>query len=182
MKLLFDFFPLILFFAAYQLADIYVATAVGILATLTQVGWMYFRHGKVDKMLWVTLGLIVVFGGMTLLLRDPTFIKWKPTILFWLFAGVLAGAMMLGKNLIRTMLSAQLTLPDVVWTRLTLSWIAFFACLGVLNLYFAYYHSEAVWVNFKLFGDLGLTFVFLVAQLLVLSRYIDDKDTEKETS
>jgi intracellular septation protein len=176
MKFLFDLFPVILFFAAYKFADIYVATGVAIVATLAQVGWVHVRHGKVDKMLWVSLGLIVVFGGMTLLLQDPTFIKWKPTILYWLFAAVLLGsALLLRKNLIRAMLEQQVTLPEPVWARLNLAWAGFFAFLGVLNLYVAYNFSESDWVNFKLFGGMGLMLAFIVAQGLILAKYVEEE-------
>ncbi|MEW6164234.1 MAG: septation protein A [Pseudomonadota bacterium] len=179
MKFLFDLFPVILFFAAYKFAGIYVATGVAIAATFAQIGWVRFRHGKVDKMLWISLGLIVVFGGMTLLLRDPTFIKWKPTVLYWLFAVVLLGsALLFRKNLIRAMLEAQVSLPEPVWVRLNLSWVAFFAAMGGLNLYVAYNFSEADWVNFKLFGGMGLMFAFIVAQGLLLAKYVEEK---KET-
>lgn len=178
MKFLFDLFPVILFFAAYKVADIYVATGVAIVATLVQVGWVHFRHGKVDRMLWVSLGLIVIFGGMTLLLHDPTFIKWKPTILYWLFAAVLLGSTLLfKKNLIRAMMEKQVALPDGVWGNLNLAWAGFFAFMGVLNLYVAYNFSEDAWVNFKLFGGMGLMLVFIVAQGLMLSKYVEEKET-----
>jgi intracellular septation protein len=181
MKFLFDLFPVILFFAAYKFADIYVATGVAIAATIAQIAWVKFRHGKVEKMLWISLGLIVVFGGMTLLLRDPTFIKWKPTVLYWLFAAVLLGsALFLGKNLIRAMLEQQVALPDPVWARLNLSWVGFFTVMGGLNLYVAYHYSEADWVNFKLFGGMGLMFAFIVAQGLMLAKYVEQ--SEKESS
>jgi intracellular septation protein len=181
MKFLFDLFPVILFFAAYKFADIYVATGVAIVATIAQIAWVRFRHGKVEKMLWISLGLIVVFGGMTLLLRDPTFIMWKPTVLYWLFAAVLLGsALFLRKNLIRAMLEQQVTLPDPVWTRLNLSWVAFFTVMGGLNLYVAKHFSEADWVNFKLFGGMGLMFAFIIAQGLMLAKYVEQ--TEKESS
>ena len=181
MKFLFDLFPVILFFAAYKFADIYVATGVAIAATIAQIAWVWFRHGKVEKMLWISLGLIVVFGGMTLLLRDPTFIKWKPTVLYWLFASVLLGsALILRKNLIRAMLEQQVALPDPVWARLNLSWVGFFTVMGGLNLYVAYHFSEADWVNFKLFGGMGLMFAFIVAQGLMLAKYVEQ--SEKESS
>lgn len=180
MKFLFDLFPVILFFAAYKFAGIYVATGVAIAATFAQIGWVRFRHGKVDKMLWISLGLIVVFGGATLLLRDPTFIKWKPTILYWIFASVLLGsALLFRKNLIRAMLEAQVTLPEPLWTRLNLAWAAFFAAMGGLNLYVAYGYSEADWVNFKLFGGMGLMLAFIVAQGLVLAKYIQEDKSEE---
>lgn len=180
MKFLFDLFPVILFFAAYKFAGIYVATGVAIAATFAQIGWVRFRHGKVDKMLWISLGLIVVFGGATLLLRDPTFIKWKPTILYWIFASVLLGsALLFRKNLIRAMLEAQVALPEPLWTRLNLAWAAFFAAMGGLNLYVAYGYSEADWVNFKLFGGMGLMLAFIVAQGLVLAKYIQEDKSEE---
>lgn len=179
MKFLFDLFPVILFFVAYKFADIYVATGVAIGATFIQIGWVHFRHGKVDKMLWVSLGLITVFGGMTLLLRDPTFIKWKPTVLYWLFAVVLLGStLLMKKNLIRAMMEKQVALPERVWSNLNLAWAGFFAFMGVLNLYVAYNFSESDWVNFKLFGGMGLMLAFIVAQGLMLSKYIEE---EKET-
>jgi intracellular septation protein len=177
MKFLFDLFPVILFFAAYKFADIYVATGVAIGATFVQIGWVHFRHGKVDKMLWVSLGLITVFGGMTLLLRDPTFIKWKPTVLYWLFAVVLLGsALLLKKNLIRAMMEKQVALPERIWGNLNLAWAGFFAFMGALNLYVAYNFSESDWVNFKLFGGMGLMLAFIVAQGLMLSKYVEDKE------
>lgn len=179
MKFLFDLFPVILFFAAYKFADIYVATGVAIGATFVQIGWVHFRHGKVDKMLWVSLGLIVVFGGMTLLLRDPTFIKWKPTVLYWLFAVILLGsALLFRKNLIRAMMEKQVVLPDPVWGKLNLAWAGFFAFMGALNLYVAYNFSESDWVNFKLFGGMGLMLAFIVAQGLMLSKYIEEEKKE----
>ena len=179
MKFLFDLFPVIHFFVAYKFADIYVATGVAIGATFVQIGWVHFRHGKVDKMLWVSLGLITIFGGMTLLLRDPTFIKWKPTVLYWLFVTVLLGsALLFKKNLIRAMMEKQVALPDPVWGKLNLAWAGFFAFMGALNLYVAYNFSESDWVNFKLFGGMGLMLVFIVAQGLMLSKYIEEEKKE----
>ena len=178
MKFLFDLFPVILFFAAYKFADIYVATGVAIAATVAQVAWVHFRHGKVDKMLWISAGLIVVFGGMTLFLHDPTFIKWKPTVLYWLFATVLLGsALLFKKNLIRGMLEEQVTLPESLWVRLNLAWVAFFITMGILNWYVASHYSEADWVNFKLFGGMGLMFAFIIAQGLLLAKYVEEKES-----
>jgi len=177
MKVLFDLFPIILFFAAYKIADIYVATAVAIVATFAQIAWVKLRRGKVDKMLWISLAIIVVFGGATLLLHDPTFIKWKPTVLYWAFAVVLLGSdLLLKKNLIRAMMQEQLTLPDPVWTRLNLSWSGFFAAMGVINLYVAFNYSENTWVNFKLFGGIGLMVVFVLIQGLMLSRFVENEE------
>lgn len=177
MKFLFDLFPVILFFVAYKLADIYVATAVAIVATLGQIGWVWYRHRKVEQMLWVSLGIILVFGGATLLLHDETFIKWKPTVLYWLFAAALIVAeAVFGKNLIRTMMSAQIELPESVWPKVNWSWAGFFAVMGLLNIYVAYHFSTDVWVDFKLFGGMGLMFVFVFAQAFVLAKYIEDKE------
>ncbi len=183
MKLLFDLFPIILFFAAYKLADIYVATGVAIAATFAQIGWVWFRHRKVDTMLWVSLGLIVVLGGMTLLLRDETFVKWKPTLLYWVFATVLLGsATLFGKNLIRTMMAAaQIDAPDHVWSKLNLAWVMFFVAMGAANLYVAQNFSTDTWVNFKLFGSMGLMLIFVLAQGFWLSRYMPDEQSKEKT-
>jgi len=177
MKMLFDVFPVILFFVAFKVYDIYVATAVAIGATFAQIGWVWLRHRKVDNMLWVTLVVITVFGGATLLFKDDTFIKWKPTVLYWLFAGVLAvAALGFKKNLVRSMMQKQVTLPDEVWTRLLMSWIGFFAVMGVLNLYVAYNYSLDAWVNFKMFGGIGLMLVFVLAQAVMLAKHVQDKN------
>jgi intracellular septation protein len=179
MKFLFDFFPVILFFIAFKVADIYVATAVAIVATFVQVGWLKLRGRKVEPMLWASLAIIAVFGGATLLLQDETFIKWKPTVLYWLFGAVLAGALVFRRNLIRVMLSEQVQLPDPIWSRLNLSWISFFVFMGALNLYVAYNFSTDHWVNFKLFGGMGLMLLFVLAQALVLSRFIEEKNERR---
>jgi intracellular septation protein len=134
------------------------------------------RRRKVDNMLWISLAIIVVLGGATLALRDPTFIKWKPTVLYWAFAAVLLGSsVFLKKNLIRTMMQGQLSLPDLIWSRLNLSWVAFFVLMGVVNLYVAYNYSESTWVSFKLFGGIGLMVVFVVLQGLMLSRFLESE-------
>ncbi len=177
MKMLFDVFPVILFFVAFKVYDIYVATAVAIGATFAQIAWVWLRHRKVDNMLWVTLVVITVFGGATLLFKDDTFIKWKPTVLYWLFGGVLAvAALGFRKNLVRAMMQKQVTLPDEVWTRLLMSWIGFFALMGVLNIYVAYNYSLDAWVNFKMFGGIGLMLVFVLAQAVMLAKHVQDKN------
>jgi len=175
MKFLFDLLPVGLFFVAIFLWDIFVATAVAIAATVAQVAWLKLRKRKVEPMLWASLGIIVVFGGLTLYLRDKTFILWKPTVLYWLFAAVLAGAAFLRRNLIRSLLSAQMQLPDAVWARLNWSWVGFFAFMGAVNLYVAFNYSEKVWASFKLFGGMGLMFLFVVAQSLFLARHVEEK-------
>lgn len=179
MKFLFDLFPVILFFIAFKLKGIYFATAVAIAATFVQIAWVWFRHRKVDGMLWVSLGVIVLFGGATLLLQDETFIKWKPTVLYWLFAAVFGIAPLLfDKNLIRLVMRNQVALPEVVWHKLNLSWVAFFAFMGIANLYVAYNFSTDTWVNFKLFGGMGLMLAFVLLQAVMLSKYIEQKETE----
>ena len=179
MKLLFDTFPVILFFAAFKFYGIYVATAVAMAATAGQIGWVWLRHGKVDKMLWVSLAVILIFGGATLLLQDETFIKWKPTVLYWLFAGTLTvAATVFKKNLVRGMLEHQVAMPDLVWNKLLASWIAFFATMGVVNLLVAFNFSTDTWVNFKLFGGIGLMLVFVLLQAVLLARYVEEKKVE----
>src|SRR3970040_41570 len=176
MKFLFDLFPVVLFFVAFKLADIYVATAVAIAATFIQVGWLKLRGKRVDAMLWASLGIIAVFGGATLLLQDETFIKWKPAVLYWLLGGVLAvAALVFRRNLIRTMLSQQVQLPDAVWSRLNWSWIGFFAFMGALNLYVGYNYSTDLLVDLTLFGGMGLMLGFVVVQAAFLAKYVEDK-------
>ena len=177
MKLLIDFFPIILFFAAFKVWGIYTATAVAIAATVVQIAYLRLRHGKVEPMQWVSLGVIVVFGGATLLAHSETFIKWKPTVLYWLMGGALViGQLLFRKNLIRSLMQAQIELPDAVWRTLNWSWAGFFAAMGLLNLWVAYAFDTDTWVNFKLFGGMGLMVVFVIAQALYLSRHIKEND------
>ena len=177
MKFLFDLFPVILFFVAYKAADIYVATGVAIAATFAQIGWLLFRKRKIDTMLWVSLVVISVFGGMTLILHDEGFIKWKPTILYWAFAAVLIGGVLFRrKNLIRILLAGQMDLPDVAWNQLNWAWAGFFAFMGAVNLLVAFNFSTDDWVNFKLFGATGLMLVFVLAQGFLLSKYMEEKE------
>ena len=175
MKFLFDLFPVALFFVAIQIWDIFVATAVAIGASILQVGYLLARRKKVEPMLWASLAIIVVFGGLTLYLRDKTFILWKPTVLYWLFGAVLAGSAFFGRNLIRALLSEQMRLPESIWAKLNWAWVGFFAFMGVVNLYVAFNYSEKIWATFKLFGGMGLMFVFVVAQSLLLAKYMQDE-------
>lgn len=175
MKFFFDLFPVILFFVAFKFGGIYVATGVAMAATVVQIGWVWLRHRKVDTMLWVSLAIITVFGGMTLIFHDETFIKWKPTVLYWSFAIALAGStLFLRKNLIRSLLSEQIKMPDPIWNRLNWAWIGFFVFMGFANLAVAFLFglSTETWVNFKLFGGIGLMLLFALGQGLLLSKYI----------
>jgi len=177
MKFITDLFPVIFFFIAYHLYGIYVATAVAIAASVCQVGYSFFKHKSVPKMHLITFGLLVFFGGLTLILQDPLFIKWKPTVVNWLFAIAFLGSQFIGKrSLVERMMSGNITLPSLVWQRLNLAWVTFFIVSGILNLYVAFNFEEATWVNFKLFGLMGLTIVFIIAQALYLSRYMADEE------
>ncbi len=178
MKLLFDIFPVALFFAAYKFSGIYVATGVAIVANVLQILWLRLTGKKVEPMMWISLAIIAVFGGATLYLHDETFIKWKPTVLYWLFAAALLVAKIgFKKNFIRSMMEKNIALPEPIWTRLNLSWAVFFLLMGLLNLYVAFNFSTDTWVNFKLFGSFGLMLVFIIGQGLLLSKHaIEEKD------
>ncbi|RFC35583.1 MAG: intracellular septation protein [Candidatus Nitrotoga sp. SPKER] len=177
MKLLFDLFPVILFFIAFKVFNVYVATGTAIVATIAQIGWVKWRHGKVDTMLWVSFAIIAVFGGATLILHDETFIKFKPTILYWIFAIILLGSnLVLKKNLMRILLKEKITLPTKVWNQLNLGWSLFFVLLGVVNLYVAFNFSTDAWVNFKLFGTTGMMLVFVLLQAMALSKYVQEEE------
>ncbi len=178
MKLLFDFFPLLLFFAAFKLADIFVATAVAIAATVAQIGWSLVRRHRVSNMQWASLAIILVFGGATLLLRDETFIKWKPTALYWLIGVLFLGGLAFRTNLVKSVMSESLELPEPVWTRLCVAWSVFFLGMGAVNLYVAFRFSTAAWVNFKVFGGMGLVIAFLAAQAFWLAKYMPDDEAK----
>ena len=179
MKLLFDTFPVILFFIAYYGSgqDIYLATGVTIIATLAQAAWAKWKYGKIDQMLLFSLALIVVFGGATLLLHDATFIKWKPTVLYWGFTtALIVSYSFFRKNLVRKLMEKHISLPDPIWARLNFSWAVFFALMGVLNLYVAFNYAEKTWVNFKLFGATGLMFAFILGQGFFLSKHVPQEE------
>ncbi|QVL48593.1 MAG: septation protein IspZ [Thiocapsa sp.] len=217
MKLFVDFFPILLFFAAYKLEGIYVATGVAILASAILVGWSWIRRRHVETMPLITLGLLVLFGGLTIALRDPIFLMWKPTIVNWLFGAVFLGSQFIGKpTLIERMMGKAIDIPSTVWTRLNMMWVGFFVVTGLVNLFVVYIGSgffgaqqalilasglqdidlsacterfsddllslcndtharEDIWVNFKLFGMMGMTFVFVIAQAFYLSRHMKDE-------
>jgi len=180
MKFLFDLFPILLFFLAYKLYDIYVATAVAIGAAFVQTGAYWLKHRKFEKMHLITLGILVLFGGLTLALRDPLFIKWKPTVVNWLFGVSFLGSQFIGeRTLVERMMGHAITAPSPVWSRLNWAWTLFFVFMGLLNLYVAYNFSEDTWVNFKLFGMMGLTLVFVFAQAFYLSRYMESAGDSK---
>jgi intracellular septation protein len=175
MKLLLDFFPIVLFFVAFKLWGIYVATAVAIAATVAQIAWLRWSTGKVEPMQWLSLAIIVLFGGATILAHDESFIKWKPTVLYWMMGGSLAAGMLFfRKNLLRSLMGSQLELPEAAWRVMNWSWAGFFALMGVLNLWVAFHYDTNTWVNFKLFGGLGLMAVFVVGQAFYLGRFVKD--------
>jgi len=198
MKFLFDLFPVILFFLTYKVTShgskgsgclmdasahlpifqepILIATVVAIIATFIQVGWLILRGKKVDGMLWVSFGIIVVLGGATLYFRNPTFIQWKPTVLYWLIGSVLAlSPWILKKNLIRQAMEEQITLPDSIWEKLNLAWASFFIFAGATNVLAMRLFDCDGWVNFKVYGITGMMLLFAVGQALTLSRYIEEK-------
>ena len=190
MKFLFDLFPLLLFFAAFRLFDIYVATGVAIAASFAQVGIYWWRHRKFEAMHLITLGVITVFGGLTIFLQNDLFIRWKPTIIYWIFALILLGSQFVGsKTAMQRLLEGKIELAAHHWRLYNLSWGLFFIVAGALNLYVAFYHGldqteavrQATWVNFKVFGLLGLTFVFAMLQALVLARHMKTPE-DKEAS
>ena len=174
MKLLLDFFPILLFFGAFKIWGIFVATTVAIVATLLQLGWMRYRSGRTEPMQWLSLGVIVVFGGATLIAQDETFIKWKPTVLYWAMGGaLLVGQVFFRRNWLQSLMKSQMALPDHAWRVMLWSWCGFFAVMGVLNLWVAYHFDTDTWVNFKLFGGMGLMLVFVLAQAMYLGRFMD---------
>jgi len=170
MQLLFDFLPVLAFFIAYKLGGIYLATAILMVAMVLVAGVQWFRHGKVAPMLLLSTLLVLVFGSVTLLVHDKAFIQWKLTVLDWLFAlGFAIAPYFGGQTLVQRLMGSQLTLSDAQWRMLNRMWIVFFAFMGALNVYVIYHYDEATWVNFKLFGTMGLTVAFVVIQGIWLS-------------
>jgi intracellular septation protein len=211
MKILLDFLPILLFFATFKFAEgdkqasadfatrhfgflvnggvvgptegpVLLATLVVIVATLAQIGILVARGRKVDLMLWISLVLVVVLGGATVWFHNETFIKWKPSMLYWAMGLTFwISQLVFGKNLLKALIGAQLDLPPAVWQRLNFAWIAFFAMMGLLNLYVAYSYSTDAWVNFKLFGGLGLMLLFTLVQGVYLSRHLKPVDGAADT-
>ena len=191
MKFLFDLFPVILFFVAYKISGIFVATAVAIAASAIQVAIFWLRYRRFEKMHLITLGLIAVLGGATLIFQDAIFIKWKVTVVNWIFGIAFIGSSYIGKkSLAERMMGGNVTLDKSIWNRLNWSWGIFFIVVGFINLYVAFYYGldldekvrEEIWVNFKLFGVMGLTFAFVIAQAFYMTRHIQEETAVEETT
>jgi intracellular septation protein len=181
MQLLFDFFPVIVFFAVYKIAGVYAATGAIIIAMSVQIAVQWARKRTVSRMLLLSAGLVAVLGGITLVLRDPIFIQWKPTIVNWLFAGAFLGSQVVGsQNLTQRMMGHAVRLPDTAWRQLNMVWVANFLVLGAVNLFVVYNFSEATWVNFKLFGMLGLTFLTALGQAVWIASHGSAPDGAEE--
>ena len=178
MQFLFDLLPVIAFFITYKLADIYIATGVLIVGVLLQTAISWIRFRKVSGMLLTSAALVLVFGGLTLLIHDATFIKWKPTVVNWLFAGAfLISHFLKGPTIVQRLMGENVVLADADWRRLNFMWIAFFLIAGALNLWVAFRFDEATWVNFKLFGLMGLTFLFAIGQGFWIARKTESTET-----
>ena len=157
------------------------ATAAAIVATIAQAGWSWMRNKKIEKMMIINLGVIIILGGATLALQDETFIKWKPTALYWVFASVLIlSNMIFKKNLIKAMMGSKMEMEDLLWNKLNLSWAGFFLFMGCLNLYVAFNFDIDTWVNFKLFGGMGLLLIFALGQAFFLAKHITPQEEEEE--
>lgn len=173
MKLIADFLPILIFFIAYKMYDIYVATIAIIIATLLHVAITWIKTRKIAVMQLVTLAILVLFGGLTLYLHNEQFIKWKPTVINWIFAAAFLGSQFFGdKTVVERLMSAQIALPTAVWRKLNMGWVVFFLVMGAANLYVMYNFDRDTWVNFKLFGMLGMTVVFVILQSVFLARYV----------
>ncbi|MFM8546843.1 MAG: septation protein A [Betaproteobacteria bacterium] len=180
MKMIFDLLPVVLFFVAYKLSDIFIATGIAILASILQLGWLRMNREEITTMHWTSVAIIVFFGGLTLMLRDETFIKWKPTVLYITLAlTLIVGRWVLRRNLVQKLMGNQIKLPDIVWDRINLAWIGFFVFLAVLNIWVAQSFSTDAWVNFKFYGIMSLTFAFIAALVFYMARYMQTDDEKK---
>lgn len=172
MKFLFDFFPIVLFFIAYKMGDIYLATITAIIASVIQVIYSRYKHQKFEKLPLFTLATITVLGGATLFFRNELFIKWKPTAIYWLLSSAFLASQWIGKKpLIQRLAESSISLQSKIWSQLNVSWSLFFAGMGVANLYVVYHFDTDTWVNFKLFGTLGLTLLFVIVQGFYIARH-----------
>lgn len=181
MKLLFDFFPILLFFIVFKYYGIYTATAVAMAASISQVAFYRLKFQHYEKMHLISLAIIMVLGGATLFFHNPWFIKWKPTGIYWLSALVFFGSSFIGrKPLIQKMMEANVTLPSKIWHRLNAAWALFFILMGAVNIYVAYHYDTNAWVNFKLFGGVGFTLLFVLIQAFYLTRHMDETGLEKQ--
>lgn len=180
MKLLFDFFPIVLFFIVFKFWGIYIATAVAMVASVLQVLLYRLKFQDYEKMQLVSMGIIIILGSATLFFHNPWFIKWKPTGIYWLSALVFFSSHFIGaKPLIQKMMDSNVNLDPRIWRRLNLAWCLFFVVMGALNLYVAYSFETETWVNFKLFGGIGLTIVFVLIQAFYLTKHMDEAELEK---
>ncbi|MBT4183561.1 MAG: septation protein A [Nitrosomonadales bacterium] len=174
MKFLYDLLPVILFFISFKVYDIFIATAVAIAVTLLQVFYDYFKNKKIDKMLLFNGSIITVLGGLTIILQDKTFIMWKPSVLYWLFAGILLiSNLFFEKNLIKLAINQKIQLKEIYWNHLNNATGLFFIALGFINLYVAYNFKEDTWVNFKLFGITGILFIYIIFFTIYISKVSD---------
>ena len=174
MKLLFDFFPVICFFVVYKIYGIYTATLIMIAASTLQIGGFFLKYRRFEITHLLTFAIILVLGGATIITKNPTFIKWKPSVISFLMALIFMFSQLIcGKSFLQYMLEKKVTLAKSIWNRLNLSWILFFVALGSINLYVAYHFSTNTWVNFKLFGVLGATIMFSILQSFYISKHID---------
>lgn len=179
MKFLFDYFPIICFFIAYKLWGIYVATGVAIAASFLQLLVYWLRHRRFEKLHVITFALIFILGGVTIIFHNAIFIKWKPTIVYWVFAILLIGSQWVSsKPLLHRMLGKKIELPQKVWAHLNVSWAIFFLMLGGINLYVIYNYNTNSWVNFKLFGTLGLMLAFILGQAFFIGKHL--QNTKKD--
>lgn len=180
MVLFYEIFPVLLFFLAFKFYDIYVATIIGIVTTLIQVLIGGFWQKKWDKKQIITLGVFVFFGGLTLYFHDPIFVKWKPTVIFWIFSIVILGSQLftqkpLMQRLMENVLQDKGEVPKRVWRRLNVIWAGFFIMMGAINLFIAYNYSNEAWVNFKFYGITAALLVLSVFQALYLTRYMSEE-------
>lgn len=183
MKLLLDFLPVIIFFIVYKSTDdIILATAVLIPATLLQMAYTWIKTHKIEMIQVVTLILVVVLGGATVIFQDKTFIQWKPTVVTWLFAAAFLGSQFIGdKTIIQRLMQGAIEMPANAWKNLNVAWVVFYIILGAVNLFVAFTMSEETWVNFKLFGMLGLTFVFILLQGFYISKHVEPDASENNS-